>query len=75
MESAALILVTTQNATGDQPDGKCEGCESLYVIHLYTSIASRRAENVNLIVVRTARGRDEPDPYHAEPYSETGVDL
>ena len=34
-------------------DGKCEGCESLYVIHLYVKIAKRRAEDANLIVVRS----------------------
>ena len=36
---------------GHPPDGKCEGCESPYVIHLYTKIAKRRAEEANLIVV------------------------
>lgn len=37
---------------GCPTDGKCEGCESLYVIHLYTKIAKRKAENANLIVIR-----------------------
>jgi hypothetical protein len=37
----------------------CEGCESLYVIHLYTKIAKRRAKNENGIVVRTSSGREE----------------
>lgn len=40
-------------------DGKCEGCESLYVIHLYTKIAKRRAENENGILLRTSSGREE----------------
>ena len=31
----------------------CEGCESLYVIHLYTKIANRRATEGEGIVVRT----------------------
>ncbi len=46
---------------GRPRDGKCEGCESLYVIHLYTKIANRRAENSNLTVMRTPRDRDEQD--------------
>lgn len=58
---------------GRPTEGKCEGCESLYVIHLYTRIANRRAENANLIVMRVPRDRDEPDPTNAEPNSETGV--
>ena len=44
---------------GHPSDGKCEGCESLYVIHLYTKIAKRRAENENGILVRTSSGRKE----------------
>ena len=44
---------------GHPSDGKCEGCESLYVIHLYTKIAHRRAEDANLIVVRTSTDRKE----------------
>ncbi len=30
----------------------CEGCESLYVIHLYIRIAKRRAAEGNCLVVR-----------------------
>ncbi len=59
---------------GRPRDGKCEGCESLYVIHLYTGIANRRGENRNLIVMRTTRDRDEQDPDDAEPKSEMGAD-
>ena len=44
---------------GRPSDGKCEGCESLYVIHLYTKIAKRRAEDANLIVVRVPIDRQE----------------
>ena len=36
---------------GRPQHGNCEGCESLYVIHLYVRIAKRRAENCNGIVV------------------------
>ena len=58
---------------GRPTDGKCEGCESLYVIHLYTRIANRTAENANLIVMRVPRDRDEQDSTNAEPSSETGA--
>jgi len=34
--------------------GNCEGCESLYVIHLYLRIAKRRASEGKGLVVRTA---------------------
>ena len=33
------------NRDGCPSDGKCEGCESLYVIHLYVKIVKRRAED------------------------------
>jgi hypothetical protein len=42
----------------------CEGCESLYVIHLYTKIAKRRAESENGILVRTSNGRKEKHTVH-----------
>ena len=45
---------------GRPQHGNCEGCESLYVIHLYTKIANRRAENENGILVRTSSGREGP---------------
>jgi hypothetical protein len=38
---------------GRPQHSNCEGCESLYVIHLYTKIAKKRAENENGILVRT----------------------
>jgi len=44
---------------GRPSDGKCEGCESLYVIHLYAKIAKRRAAEANLIVVRVPTDREE----------------
>jgi hypothetical protein len=37
---------------GRPQHSNCEGCESLYVIHLYTKIAKRRVENSNGIVAR-----------------------
>jgi len=45
---------------GRPQHGNCEGCESLYVIHLYTKIANRRAENEHGILVRTSSGGEEP---------------
>ena len=59
---------------GRPPDGKCEGCESLYVIHLYTKIAKRRAEDANLSVVRTRTDREEHKANDVEPDSETGAE-
>ena len=59
---------------GRPSDGKCEGCESLYVIHLYTKIAKRRAEDPNLFVVRTSSDREEPQASGVEPSSETGAE-
>jgi len=45
---------------GRPQHGNCEGCESLYVIHLHTKIEKRRAESENGILVRTSSGREEP---------------
>jgi len=52
---------------GHPPDGKCEGCESLYVIHLYTKIAKRRAEDANRIVVRASSDCEERQVHDVEP--------
>jgi hypothetical protein len=60
---------------GRPPDGKCEGCESLYVIHLYTKIAKRRAEDANLIVVRASSDREENKADDLQTSSETGAEL
>ena len=57
---------------GRPTDGKCEGCESLYVIHLYTKIAKRRAEDANLIVVRLATDREEHKANDVAPRAEIG---
>jgi len=59
---------------GHPSDGKCEGCESLYVIHLYTKIAARRAEDANLIVVRAPSDREEQQVTDKQPSSETGAE-
>ena len=44
---------------GQPQHGNCVGCESLYVIHLYTKIAKRRAESENGILVRTLSARQD----------------
>jgi hypothetical protein len=59
---------------GHPSDRECEGCESLYVIHLYTKIAKRRAENANLIVVRASTNREEPEAIDVQTSSETGAE-
>jgi hypothetical protein len=58
---------------GRPADGKCEGCDSLYVIHLYTKVAKRRAEDPNLIVAGTSSEREGEQAVDVEPSSETGV--
>lgn len=55
-------------------DRKCEGCESLYVIHLYVKIAKRRAEDTNLVVVRTSTDGDEQRMTGGQTSSETGAE-
>jgi hypothetical protein len=57
---------------GRPSDGKCEGCESLYVIHLYTKIAKRRAEDANLIVVQVPTDREEHRTSDEQRGSESG---
>jgi hypothetical protein len=59
---------------GHPSDGNCEGCESLYVIHLYTKIAKRRAENVNLIVLRASTDREEQEAIDVQASAETGAE-
>jgi hypothetical protein len=58
---------------GHPSDGKGQGCESLYVIHLYTKIAKKRADDANLIVVRASIDREERQAIDVGPGSETGV--
>jgi len=57
---------------GRPSDARCEGCESLYVIHLYTKIAQRRAEDANLIVARASSDPDEQQAIDVQPSSKTG---
>jgi len=59
---------------GHPSDGKCEECESLYVIHLYVKIAKRRAEDANLIVIRVPTDRGEQQAIDAQKSSETGAE-
>jgi len=72
MEGAHVIRATTPSVMDAPPDGKCEGCESRYVIHLYTKIAKRRAENANLIVVRAPSDREEHKVNDEQSGSESG---
>jgi hypothetical protein len=74
MVAAHGILVTTPSAIDAPPTGKCAGCESLYVIHLYVKIAKRRAEDANLVVVRASIDRSEQHVFEKQPTSETGVE-
>ena len=60
---------------GRPSDGKCAGCESLYVIHLYTKIAKRRAEDASLVVVRaSSTDRGERHAIDGQSGSETGAE-
>jgi hypothetical protein len=45
---------------GRPVDGKCDGCESLYVIHLYTTIAEKRARCSAGIVAQVSIGPGGP---------------
>ena len=56
--------------------GNCEGCESLWVIHLYIRIAKRRAENCNCIVARFAnRGDEQRASDESSPPSESETNF
>jgi len=57
---------------GHPSDRKCEGCESLYVIHLYTKIAKRRSADANLSVIRVYPDREEDEANDVQQSSETG---
>jgi hypothetical protein len=43
-----------------QPHRDCLACDSLYVIHLYTRIARRRAETTDGLIVRRPAQNEEP---------------
>jgi len=53
---------------GQPQHGNCEGCESLYTIHLYVKIAKKRADKAEGMLVRTSTrpgeqsSVDEPAP-------------
>jgi hypothetical protein len=65
MADVAYTLGMTPDAMDGRPQhGSCEGCESLYVIHLYIRVAKRRAGEAKGLVVRTP----------AHPEEEPGVD-
>lgn len=60
---------------GHPSDSKCEGCESLYVIDLYTKIAKGRTGDAGLIVVRPSSDREEHKADDAQLGSEIGDEL
>ena len=49
---------------GRPADGKCDGCESLYVVHLYTTIAQKKARNLTGIVAQVSVGHEEQRANH-----------
>ena len=51
---------------GRPPRKDCEGCESLYVIFLYTRIARSKAEAGDGLMVRQAAPREEVSSESAE---------
>jgi hypothetical protein len=56
-------------ADGRPQHKNCSGCESLYVISMYTGIARKKAETGEGLIVRPPAQRDEevattPDPVH-----------
>ena len=58
---------------GQPQHGKCEGCETLHVIALYTSIAKRRADKAEGIVVQTpARSEEQSSTDEIAPTSDSG---
>ena len=52
---------------GRPQHGNCEGCESLYVIHLYIRIAKRRAREGKGLAVRRPPG-EEVQPASRTPH-------
>jgi hypothetical protein len=44
---------------GQPRDGNCDGCESLYVIHLYTKIAQKKAHSSTGIIGQLSTRREE----------------
>lgn len=56
---------------GRPPDGKCDGCESLYVIHLYTKIAQKKAQGSTGIVAQASVGHEELGANHDVAFAHT----
>lgn len=56
---------------GRPPDGKCDGCESLYVIHLYTKIAQKKAQDSTGIVAQASVGHEELGANHDVAFAQT----
>ena len=46
---------------------ECPGCDSLYVIHLYTRIAGKRAESADGLVVARYEGRTRAGEVASSP--------
>ena len=46
---------------GQPQNASCEGCEGLYVIHLYTGIARKKAEKAEGLIVRQSRANLKSD--------------
>lgn len=49
---------------GQPQNASCQGCDGLYVIHLYTRIARKRAEKAEGLIVRQQQASSKND---AEP--------
>lgn len=56
---------------GRPADGKCDGCESLYVIHLYTKIAQKKAQDSIGIVAQVSIAREESGANHDVAFAQT----
>ena len=59
---------------GQPRNGDCEGCDSLYVIHLYVRIAKRRADSQTLIVARPVRQPESLGTDADETQDSSGAD-
>ena len=57
------------------PDGKCDGCESLYVIHLYTKIAQKKAQGSTGIVAQVSVGHEELGANQDVAFAQTEVNA
>ena len=56
---------------GRPPDGRCDGCESLYVIHLYTKIAQTKAQRSTGIVAQVSTRHEELGANHNVAFAQT----